>query len=313
MNISRLPSMLLVIGLALATPQPVDAQTYALAYTPTLSSSNVAVGSPVTMTLTPSGKAWPLGVILTPVATGLSGTFNPPSAVGVGTAPVVFTFTPSGAGNGILSATNGFPLVAVTAVAATPSGGTTPADGTLSGLPSTIVAGQPLSAASYVPTTGTLPYLVLYNVADGAEEGPRFTPGVMPGGKLLLLIPQTANAYTVRGFAAATGGSAIYESAQFNVTAAPGALPATPTQTADSGATSSSVTMNWSATAASYRVLGRAGPGLAYGSLVDATISTNSFTFTGQPASSTPRAAIIPQNANGYGTPSGQFLSFTTQ
>ncbi len=46
--------------------------------------------------------------------------------------------------------------------------------------------------------------------------------------------------------------------------------------------------------------------------LADATVTTNSYTFTGRPASSSPRAVVIPQNANGYGTPTGQFLSFTT-
>jgi len=46
--------------------------------------------------------------------------------------------------------------------------------------------------------------------------------------------------------------------------------------------------------------------------MADATVTTNSYTFTGLAASSSPRAVVIPQNANGYGLPSGQFLSFTT-
>ena len=184
-------------------------------------------------------------------------------------------------------------------------------DSTLPNLPSTIVAGQPLSAATYTPTQATPSYFVLYNVTAGAEEGLRWSSGVM-GTSLKLLIPQAAATYTVRGFAAASGGSPAYESAQIAVTAAPGALPATPTQTADTGATSSSVTMNWTATGNSYRFLARTGAGSAYGSLADTTVSTNSYTFTGLAASSTPRAVVIPQNANGYGTPTGQFLSFTT-
>jgi len=152
---------------------------------------------------------------------------------------------------------------------------------------------------------------VLYNVAGAVEEGLRWPSGVMSGA-LNLLIPQTAGAYTVRGYDAATAGNKVYESAQITVTAAPGALPATPTQTADTGATSSSVTMNWTATGNSYRFLARTGPGSAYGSLADTTVSTNSFALTGLAASSSPRAVVIPQNANGYGLPGGQFLSFTT-
>ncbi|MGI4945852.1 MAG: hypothetical protein ACRYHQ_35715 [Janthinobacterium lividum] len=194
----------------------------------------------------------------------------------------------------------------------TPTPTSIAADGTLSGLPSTIVAGQPLTAASYVATTGSTYYLVLWNVAAAAEEGSRFAPGTMPGGTLSLLISQKAGAYTVRGFSALTGGPATYESAQINVTAAPGALPATPTQTADTGKTSSGVTMTWSATAPSYRVLTRNGVGVAYGSLSDTTTTATSYTFTGQASSTFLRAVVIPQNANGSGTPTGQFISSTT-
>ncbi len=206
------------------------------------------------------------------------------------------------------------PLVgAILAGTSTPTSSPPPppapaSDGTLTGLPSTIVAGQPLSAATYGQSTL---YFVLYRVAGAVEEGLRWQGGRMPS-NLSLLIPQTAGAYTVRGYDAATAGNRVYESAQFNVTAAPGALPATPTQTADTGATSSGVTTNWTATGTSYRVLARPGVGSVYGSLADTTVSTNSYTFTGRPASSSPRAVVIPQNANGYGTPSGQLISFTT-
>ncbi len=202
------------------------------------------------------------------------------------------------------------PLVgAILAGTSTPPPAPAPtSDGTLTGLPSTIVAGQPLSAVTYGQSTL---YFVLYRVAGAVEEGVRWASSVMPG-NLTLLVPQTAGAYTVRGYDAATAGNKVYESAQFNVTAAPGALPATPTQAADTGATSSGVTMNWTSTGTSYRVLARPGVGTVYGSLADATVSTNSYTFTGRPASSSPRAAIIPQNANGYGTPTGQLISFTT-
>ncbi len=181
-------------------------------------------------------------------------------------------------------------------------------DSTLANLPSTIVAGQPLSAVTYGQSTL---YFVLYNVAAAVEEGLRWPSAVMPGA-LTLLVPQTAGAYTVRGYDAPTAGNKVYESAQINVTAAPGPLPATPAQAADTNRTSSVVTTNWSATAASYHVLARPGIGTVYGSLADATVTTNSYTFTGLAPSSSPRAIVIPQNANGYGTPSGQFVSFTT-
>jgi len=208
------------------------------------------------------------------------------------------------------------PLVgAILAGTSTPTSSPPPppapaSDGTLTGLPSTIVAGQPLSAATYTPPQTAI-YFVAYKVAGAVEEGVRWASNLLPG-NLTLLIPQTAGAYTVRGYSAATGGSVVYESAQINVTVAPGVLPATPAQTADTGATSSGVTTNWTATGTSYRVLARPGVGSVYGSLADTTVSTNSYTFTGRPASSSPRAVVIPQNANGNGTPSGQFLSFTT-
>jgi hypothetical protein len=297
-------------------PTPTPAAT---AFTTALSSSSGTVGNAVTLTVTPTGAAWPSSVVLTPAATGLSGTFAPTTRTPSGTAATTFTFTPSAAGSGTIgvvanpSMTPPAGLAYQAMAAATPAPTPAPApasDGTLTNLPATIVAGQPLSAATYTQPQST-PYFVLYRVAGAVEEGVRWASGVMPG-NLTLLIPQTAGAYTVRGYDAATAGNKVYESAQFNVTAAPGALPATPTQTADTGTTSSGTTMNWTATAASYRVLARPGVATVYGSLADTTVSTNSFTFTGRPASSSPRAVVIPQNVNGYGTPTGQFLSFTT-
>ncbi len=291
----------------------------ATAFTTALSASSGTASNAVTLTVTPTGAAWPSSVVLTPAATGLSGTFAPTTRTPSGTAATTFTFTPSAAGSGTIdvaanpSMTAPAGLAYQATAAATPTPAPTPApapasDGTLTGLPSSIVAGQPLSAVTYGQST---PYFVLYRVAGAVEEGVRWASSVMPG-NLILLIPQTAGAYTVRGYDAATGGSVVYESAQIAVSAAPGALPATPTQTADTGATSSGVTTNWTATGTSYRVLARPGVGSVYGSLADTTVSTNSFTFTGRPASSSPRAVVIPQNANGYGTPSGQLLSFTT-
>ncbi len=183
-------------------------------------------------------------------------------------------------------------------------------DGTLTNLPSTIVAGQALSAVTYTRTQATPAYFVLFNVTAGAEEGLRWPASVMPS-NLTLLIPQTAGAYTVRGYDAATAGNKVYESAQINVTAAPGALPATPTQAADTGATATGVTINWSSTAPSYLVLARPGVGTVYGTLANTTVTTNSIAFARLSANSSPRAAIIPQNANGYGT-AGLCLSFVS-
>ena len=197
----------------------------------------------------------------------------------------------------------------------TPTSSTIPADGTLSGLPTTIVAGQALSAVTYAQQQNGNAF-ILHRVATNANEGSSWITGNMLTG-LNLLIPQNAGAYTVRGYAypgpsSDPNSALLYESAQFAVTAALGALPATPTQMADSGATSSGVTVNWSATAPSYRVLTRTGLGAAYGSLANTVVSTNSYTYTGLAASSSPRAVVIPQNANGYGIASAQFISSTT-
>jgi len=307
------------VSSAPAAPTPAPTPAAATAFTTALSSSSGTVGNAVTLTVTPTGAAWPSSVVLTPSATGLSGTFAPTTRAPSGTAAATCAFTPSAAGSGTIdvvanpSMTTPAGLAYQATAAATPTPAPTPApapasDGTLAGLPATIVAGQPLSAATYGQST---PYFVLYRVSGAVEEGVRWASSVMPGA-LTLLIPQTAGAYTVRGYDAATAGNKVYESAQFSVTAAPGALPATPTQTADTGATSSSVTMNWTATGNNYRVLARPGPGSVYGSLADTTVSTNSYTFTGRPAFSTPRAVVIPQNANGYGTPTGQLISSTT-
>jgi len=312
------------------TPAPAPAETGTLSGVPTSGTAGTALAAGGTFSLANapnSGTTAYVGLLnvtagayqgALQAVTGSSGslpTLTPASAAGAATYAVRLCADSAGA---TVLATS--PNIAVAAAAAapapaptpapTPSGGTIAPDGTLSGLPSTIVAGQPLSAATYGQPQST-PYFVLYRVAGAVEEGVRWASSVMPG-NLTLLIPQTAGAYTVRGYDAATAGNKVYESAQFNVTAAAGALPATPTQAADTGTTSSATTMNWSATAPSYRVLARPGVGTVYGSLADTTVSTNSYTFTGLAPSSSPRAVIIPQNANGYGTPSGQFLSFIT-
>ncbi len=311
------------------TPNPTPAA--AAAFTTSLSASSGTVGNAVTLTVMPTGAAWPSSVVLSPAAAGLSGTFTPTTRTPSGTTAATFDFTPSAAGSGTISvsaspsmtAPAGLAYQATAAATSTPTPSPTPAptptptpapastsDSTLANLPSTIVAGQPLSAVTYTPPQTSI-YFVLYKVPGAIEEGLRWPSAVMPGA-LTLLVPQTAGAYTVRGYDAPTAGNKVYESAQINVTAAPGPLPATPAQAADTNRTSSAVTTNWSATAASYHVLARPGIGTVYGSLADATVTTNSYTFTGLAASSSPRAIVIPQNANGYGTLTGQFLSFTT-
>jgi hypothetical protein len=334
-KIDALRAEVLATGVLNRTPAPSPTPAAAIAFTTSLSASSSTVGNAVTLTVTPTGAAWPSGVVLTPAAAGFSGTFAPNTRAPSGTTAATFDFTPSTAGSGTISvsaspsmtAPAGLAYQATAAATSTPTPSPTPAptptptpapapapapastsDSTLANLPSTIVAGQSLSAVTYGQSTL---YFVLYRVAGAVEEGLCWQGGRMPS-NLGLLIPQTAGAYTVRGYDAATAGNKVYESAQINVTAAPGALPATPTQAADTGATSSGVTMNWTATGTSYRVLARPGVDTVYGSLADATVTTNSYAFTGLAANLSPRAIVIPQNANGYGTPSGQFLSFTT-
>ena len=297
------------------TPAPAPAETGTLSGVPTSGTAGTALAAGGTFSLANapnSGTTAYVGLFnvtagayqgALQAVTGTSGSL--PTLTPAGAATYAVRLCADSAGATVLATS---PNIAVGAAAAAPAPTPAPtSDSTLTGLPSTIVAGQSLSATTYGQAP---PYFVLYKVAGAVEEGVRWASSVMPG-NLTLLIPQTAGAYTVRGYAAASGGSPTYESASFNVTAAPGALPATPTQTADTGTTSSGTTMNWSATATSYRVLARPGVGTVYGSLADATVSTNSYTFTGLAPSSSPRAVVIPQNANGYGTPSGQFLSFT--
>ena len=197
--------------------------------------------------------------------------------------------------------------LAITVAAAAAPGTQGNGSVTLTGMPSTIVAGQLLSSVGITQAQGVSGFVVLYR--SGADEGVRLQVGLMPP-TLVWLAPQTANAYTIRVYDAATGGSLLFETAQINVTAAPGPLPAQVTQTASTGATQTSVTMNWTATGTSYRFLARPGVGTSYGSLADTTLSTNSYTFTGQPAGNSPRAIVIPQNANGFGPPSSQLLTF---
>ena len=116
-------ALLIATVLALAAPRLADAQVTAPAdaqnpakayYTCTVAHSPVRVGAPVIMSFTPVGGPWPSGVIFAPVATGLQGTFCPVSAMGVGTAPLLFVFIPSATGDGEVSATNSMGLIEAT-------------------------------------------------------------------------------------------------------------------------------------------------------------------------------------------------------
>lgn len=271
----------------------------------------------------PKNGSWPVGVVLVPSST-YPGAFSPPSIsfADGGKRPAMFGFTPNGPGSGTFNITASGPGINMTSTptptpAPAPTPTPTPAPApttqgnsyvTLTGVPSTIVAGQLLSEVTF-SATAMVVFLVLYRVAGAADEGERRQSSLMSG-NLTLLVPQTAGSYTIRAYDAAPGGNLMFESTPISVAAAPGPLPAQPTQTVDTGVTSTGATMNWTATAPNYRFLGRPASQTVYGSLVDTTLSTNSYTFTNRPAGSSPRAFVIPQNANGYGPPSIQMVSF---
>ena len=232
--------------------------------------------------------------------TGTSGTL--PSLIPAAAGTYAVKLASDSAGAGVLASSGNIAVAAA-------SGGTQASDGTLTGLPVTIVAGQPLSAVTFSTSSASAAgRFVLWRVATGAEEGQRWSNTVLPGGSLSLLVPQISGAYTVRVYSY-SGTSLLYESAQFTASAAPGALPSPPTQTADTDAVSGGVTTNWTATAPSYHVLARNNVGAVYGTWADVTGSAASFVFTGLPANSSARSVVIPQNSNGFGTASAQFIS----
>ena len=181
---------------------------------------------------------------------------------------------------------------------------------TLTGMPASIVAGQPLSGVTFAFPAGGYgsAQLVLYNVTAGAEEGPRIYSLSLPTTNLELYTPQTNALYTVRAFNY-EGTTLLFESAQIAVSAAPGALPTQPAQTADTNRTAFTVTVNWASTGTSFRVLAKNGIGGTFGTLASATVTTNSYAYTDLPANSNPRTLVVPQNANGYGTVSGSMFS----
>ena len=142
----------------------------------------------------------------------------------------------------------------------------------------------------------------------GAEEGPRLLSTNLSTNNLGLFTPQTNAFYTVRAYNF-DFSSLLLESSQISVSAAPDLFPAQVGQLADTNRTSSSATVNWTATGTSYRVLARPGVATTYGNLVDTTVSATSINLTGRAAGSTPRCLIIPENANGRGMTSNATFS----
>ena len=80
--------------------------TTATAYTLALTSNSVAVGVADPVTFTPTGGAWPAGEVLTPTASGLTGTFSPATLSPSGSGAVQTLFIASAAGSGTIAATS---------------------------------------------------------------------------------------------------------------------------------------------------------------------------------------------------------------
>lgn len=199
--------------------------------------------------------------------------------------------------------------VTVAAASATQGNG----DVTLTGMPSSIVAGQPLSGVTFAFPVGGYGQanFVLFNVTTGAEEGPRIPSNSLPANNLGLFTPQTNALYTMRAYNF-DYTALLFQSTQIAVSAPPGPLPARVQNLGDTGRTQTGVTMNWTATAPTYRLLTRPGFGSPYGSLVDTITSATSYTFTGLAAGSAARSLVVPQNSNGTGMTSFQFISSTS-
>lgn len=72
----------------------------ATSYTVALSGSNGSAGTAVIITVTPILAGWPSGEVVSPLSSGIAGSFDNASLVGIGAAPLTFTFTPiSGPGS----------------------------------------------------------------------------------------------------------------------------------------------------------------------------------------------------------------------
>ena len=180
-------------------------------------------------------------------------------------------------------------------------------DVVLTGLPSSIAAGQPLASTYFTLNNGAYGAFILWDVTAGAQDDSGFviSSTVTPDSSLDFLVPQNAgHQYEVQ---LVTPGSSppsvIWQSASFAVTAAPGALPAQISSFSTSNVTTTGLTLNWPAVsgATGYLVLARTSTGQKWGSLANTVVSSPSFAFTGLTAGSGLYAIVSPINANGRG------------
>ncbi len=178
-------------------------------------------------------------------------------------------------------------------------------DVVLTGLPSSIAAGQPLSGTSFTTNNSAYGDFVLWDQTAGAIDGLAvIADTVTPDNTLDFLVPQNAgHTYTVRLVSTTDSTSVVWESASFSVTAAPGALPAQVSGFTTSGATTTQVTLNWSAVsgATGYQVLARVIAGQPWGSFANTVVSGTSYTFTGLAANEFFFPIVTAINANGRG------------
>lgn len=175
---------------------------------------------------------------------------------------------------------------------------------TLTGLPSSIAAGQPLSGVTFAVNNSAYGDLVLYDqTASSQETTALIATTVTPDTTLDFLVPQIAgHTYNVR-LVDTSSGNDLWDGASFTVTAAPGALPAAVGGLATSNATTTQLTVSWTAVsgATGYKLLARSGYGTKYGSLLNTATTNTSVTFTGLSANQTIYLIIAANNANGQG------------
>ncbi|MBV9747622.1 MAG: fibronectin type III domain-containing protein, partial [Acetobacteraceae bacterium] len=180
-------------------------------------------------------------------------------------------------------------------------------DVVLTGLPASIAAGQPLSGVTFTLNNEAYGDFILWDVTAGAQDDAGFViaSSVTPDSSLDFLVPQNGgHEYQVQLITPGSSPpSVIWQSATFNVTAAPGALPAQIASFTTSNVTTTGLTLNWPAVsgATGYKVLARTTTGQKWGSLADTTVSGTSYAFTGLPAGGTVYAIVSPINANGQG------------
>ena len=178
-------------------------------------------------------------------------------------------------------------------------------DVVLTGLPSSIAAGQPLAGTTFITNNSAYGEFALWDQTAGAIDGLAIIADtVTPDNTLDFLVPQNGgHTYTVRLVSTANNSTVLWESASFAVTAAPGALPAQVGGFNTSGATTTQVTLNWSAVsgATDYQVLARVAAGSKWGTLANTVVSGTSYTFTGLTANDFFFPIVTAINANGRG------------